>query len=158
MLPLAARTVRSNTAFCYTYIAASSLVPNYFFPPRAPWRSSFSANIWLASLFVDMPTTYSSQPQGRPSFNLICTRSAACNALQNTGAVSSRLPTRGPMMRSTAATLAAATSSERPQKRAPVGPSSTTKSMLVMRVCANRPITTVLSSASPAVAGAFAAF
>lgn len=121
-----------------------------FSPPHCMPLRSYSFDIILSSpLLVSMPPTPFDQPTGHRPYGPVHARSATRTVLQNTGANPPRLPTRGPVTRSTEATLAAASSSERPLKRPAVGSGSTTESLPVKRVRADCPVATVSSSTTP---------
>lgn len=119
-----------------------------------PLRSSSFDIILLSPLFVNTPPTPPSQPTGRPSFIPVRAQSFTCNDSQDASAVLPSLPTRRPVRRSTAATLASASSSERPRKRLAVGLNATTEASPVKRFRTDHPVTTVSSLTTPAAAAA----
>lgn len=154
--PLATRVASGDTILSTNIDTSSS--PSGFFPlPRPPLHFSSLSIISMALSFVDIPIIPFSPPRERPfskMYVLVPPLAIFCRI-----PVSFRLvpTTRGPLTRSTATTLAAASSFKRPRKRPAVVLCLTTESLPVNQFCVDCPIITNSSSTTPAMAFASAA-
>lgn len=99
-----------------------------------------------------MPAIPFTQPSGRLFSIPVRAHSITRIVSEDTRVAPPSSLTRKPVTRRTMAPLAAATSSERPQQCSAERPESTTESLQVKRVRTDSFITTVSSSATPAVA------
>lgn len=103
---------------------------------------------------VDIPATLCTQPRGHCYSTSVGAHCTPCNVSRNISVVSPCATAGGPVTCSTAATLAAAASSERFWKRPSGGWGSTTNPSQVKQVFTDRPITTFSFSATRVVAAA----